>query len=182
MKEKKKLREMVFIAVMTAVICVVSPFSIPIGPVPVSLSILAIFFALYVLGIKKGLISCALYILIGFIGVPVFSGFGSGAAKLLGPTGGYIIGYLFLAAIAGFFIDKFYPSRVIAFLGMILGVAVCYAFGTAWYMWQSQSALYPALTVCVLHFIPFDLVKAVIAVLAGPKIREAVNKISAKNQ
>ena len=164
---------MIFIALMTAVICVVSPFSIPIGTVPVSFSFLAIFFALYVLGMKEGFISCVLYILIGFVGVPVFSGFGSGAAKIFGPTGGYILGYLFLCVIAGFFIEKFYQRRLAAFFGMLLGVLVCYIFGTAWLMYQSHITFVQALWAGVIPFIPFDLAKCAIAALLGPKIRKA---------
>lgn len=173
---RQKIHRLVFIALMTAVICAVSPFTVPIGAVPVSMTILAIFFALYVLGMKSGLISCLLYILIGFIGVPVFSGFGSGAAKVLGPTGGYILGYIFLALIAGFFIDRFPENRLIPFFGMLAGVVVCYAFGTAWLMYQAHMTLSQALLAGVIPFIPFDLLKAAIAALAGPKIRKAVAK------
>ena len=78
---------------MTAVICVLAPFSLPIGPVPISLTNLAIYFVLYMLGVKRGTISYLVYLLIGLVGVPVFSGFTSGPGKLFGPTGGYLIGY-----------------------------------------------------------------------------------------
>ena len=94
-------RQLSVIGVMTAVTCVLAPFSLPIGPVPISLTNLAIYFSLYVLGTKYGCISYLVYLLIGFIGVPVFSGFTSGPGKLLGPTGGYLIGFLPMALIAG---------------------------------------------------------------------------------
>ncbi len=88
--EKKKssidTKTLALIGVMTAVTCVLGPLSIPlpISPVPISLTLLAIHFSVYVLGMKKGTISCLIYLLIGFIGVPVFSSFTSGPAKLLG--------------------------------------------------------------------------------------------------
>jgi biotin transport system substrate-specific component len=60
-----------------------------------------------VLGMKKGTIAVLLYLLIGLAGVPVFSGFTAGPAKLFGPTGGYLIGFILMALISGYFIDKF---------------------------------------------------------------------------
>ena len=106
-KEKSKVQMMMLTALMTAVICVLSPFSIPIGPVPVSLSTMAVFLCVYALGLRDGCAAVGLYILLGAFGLPVFSGFSGGIAKLSGPTGGYIIGYLFMAAIGGWFIDRF---------------------------------------------------------------------------
>ena len=100
MKDKPGIYQMAIIGVMTAIICILGPLSIPIGLVPVSLTNLAILFALYVLGMKKGTLSCILYLLIGLIGLPVFSGFSSGPGKLLGPTGGYLIGFIFMALIS----------------------------------------------------------------------------------
>ena len=93
-RPKLSTRQLAVIGVMTAVTCVLAPFSLPIGPVPISLTNLAIYFSLYVLGTKFGCISYVIYLLIGFIGVPVFSGFTNGPGKLLGPTGGYLIGFI----------------------------------------------------------------------------------------
>ena len=110
MTETRKFntKTLTLIGVMTAVICIMGPLSIqlPISPVPISLGTLAIYFVIYVLGMKKGTISCCIYLLIGFIGIPVFTGFTSGPAKLLGPTGGYLVGYIFMALICGFVVDK----------------------------------------------------------------------------
>ena len=88
-------------ALMTAVTCILAPLSIPIGPVPISLTNLAIYISLYLLGWKRGTISYLIYLLIGLVGIPVFSGFTGGPAKLAGPTGGYIIGFIVMAVIAG---------------------------------------------------------------------------------
>ena len=92
---------MALAALMTAVTCVLAPMSIPIGPVPISLTNLVIYFSLYLLGWKWGTVSYLVYVLIGMAGLPVFSGFTGGLGKLAGPTGGYIVGFLPMAVIAG---------------------------------------------------------------------------------
>lgn len=165
-------RQLAVIGVMTAVTCILAPFSLPIGPVPISLTNLAIYFALYVLGAKFGCISYLVYLLIGFIGVPVFSGFTSGPSKLLGPTGGYLIGFIPMAVIAGILIDKFISSRIICLLGMIGGTIVAYAFGTAWLAYQAHLDWKAALMAGVIPFIPGDLAKMILAMIAGPQIRK----------
>ncbi len=170
-RPKFSTRQLAVIGVMTAVTCVLAPFSLPIGPVPISLTNLAIYFSLYVLGTKFSCMSYVIYLLIGFIGVPVFSGFTSGPGKLLGPTGGYLIGFLPMALIAGLLIDKFISSRIICLLGMICGTIVAYAFGTAWLAYQAGMDWKAALMAGVIPFIPGDLAKMVLAMAAGPQIR-----------
>lgn len=165
-------RQLAVIGVMTAVTCILAPLSLPIGPVPISLTNLAIYFALYVLGVKFGCISYLVYLLIGFIGVPVFSGFTSGPGKLLGPTGGYLIGFIPMAVIAGILIDKFISNRIICLLGMIGGTIVAYAFGTAWLAYQAHLDWKAALMAGVIPFIPGDLAKMILAMIAGPQIRK----------
>ena len=150
------VRQLAVIGLMTAVTCILAPFSLPIGPVPISLTNLVIYFSLYVLGMKKGTISYLIYLLIGFIGVPVFSGFTSGPEKLFGPTGGYLIGFLPMALIAGFLIDRFISSKIICFLGMA---------------YQAHLDWKAALFAGVIPFIPGDLIKILLAMLIGPQIR-----------
>lgn len=104
--QHSKTYEMTVTALMTAVTCILAPLSIPIGPVPISFTNLAIYLSLYLLGWKRGTISYLVYLLIGLVGVPVFSGFTGGIGKLAGPTGGYIIGFIAMAVIAGLVIDK----------------------------------------------------------------------------
>lgn len=168
---KSKLYTLSRTAVMTAVICVLAPLSIPIGPVPISFTNLAIFLALYLLGWKMGTASCITYLLIGMAGIPVFSGFTGGIGKLLGPTGGYIIGFIFMALLAGLMIDKF-RSPAAHFLGLLAGTTVCYALGTAWFCFEAHSTLKSALALCVFPFIPADLLKIILAMVFGPKLRE----------
>ena len=115
-KEKFSIQQIAAIGVMTAVICVLAPFSLPIGPVPISLTNLAIYFVLYMLGVKRGTISYLVYLLIGLVGVPVFSGFTSGPGKLFGPTGGYLIGFIPMAIIAGMIINRKINNRLLCFI------------------------------------------------------------------
>ena len=161
---------MTLIAVMAAVTCVLGPLSIPIGVVPISLTNLAVYFAVYILGTKRGTLSYLVYLLIGLAGVPVFSGFTGGAGKLLGPTGGYLIGFIFLAIISGICFEKT-NNKLLLIIGLILGTAVCYLFGTAWLCYQANLTFYQGLWAGVIPYIPGDLVKIILAVLFAPVIR-----------
>lgn len=161
-------------ALMTAVTCILAPLSIPIGPVPISLTNFVIYLSLYILDWKKETVSYLLYLLIGLVGVPVFSGFSGGVGKLAGPTGGYIIGFIPMAILAGIIIDHV-PKRWIQFAGMIVGTAICYIFGTAWFCLQSGTNVAAALSICVIPFIPGDLIKMLLAITIGPKIRHQLD-------
>jgi biotin transport system substrate-specific component len=167
---RNKVYPLAMTAVMAAVLCVLGPISVPIGPIPISLTTLAIYFTLFLLGWKRSTLCCLVYLLIGLVGMPVFSGYSGGLGKLMGPTGGYIIGFLPMALIAGLCIDKF-RNPVLRFLGLVVGTAVCYALGTAWFCFQSGAQLSYAVGVCVLPFIPFDLLKMLLAVVVGPILR-----------
>lgn len=174
-KQKIATKTIALIAVMTAVTCVLAPLSLPIGPVPISLTNLAIYFSLYILGMKKGTISYVVYLVIGLVGVPVFSGFTAGPGKLIGPTGGYLIGFVPLAIIAGLLIDKFNGKFVPSMIGMVVGTIVCYALGTVWLAYQGQMDFMAALWAGVIPFIPGDLIKMILAAFFGPQIRKALN-------
>ena len=107
MKNKKLTTyQMSVTALMAAAMCVLGPLTVPIGAVPISLANFVICLTAWLLGPKFGTLSVAVYLLIGLVGVPVFSGYGAGIAKLAGPTGGYLVGYLLLAFIGGLFIEK----------------------------------------------------------------------------
>ena len=175
MENTKKItstRQLTLIGVMSAVICVLGPLSLPIGLVPISLTNLAIYFTIYVLGRKRGTISYVVYLLIGLIGIPVFSGFSGGFPKLAGPTGGYLIGFIFMAFISGIFIDKFSNKIYVCFFGMVIGTIVTYLFGTAWLAYVAHMAFNKALAIGVFPFIIGDLIKIIIAALIGPQIRK----------
>ena len=179
MAEISRTKKMTFAALAAAMICILGPVSvpIPISPVPVSLGLFAIYVAVYVLGMRYGTYAVALYILLGLVGLPVFSGFTGGAAKLLGPTGGYIIGYVFSALIAGYFIDRFEGKRLVSLAGLALGTVVCYFFGTVWLAYQSGITFEAALFAGVVPFVPADLVKIIAVLIVCPKLRGAVRRI-----
>lgn len=167
-----KTKTLTMTALMAAVICILGPLSVPIGPVPISFTILALYLTMILLGWKMGTVSYLIYLLIGLVGVPVFSGFSGGPGKLFGPTGGYLIGFIFLSLIGGWFVEKFQGKRLMYLLGMVLGTAVCYTFGTAWLAYQADLSFSAALAAGVIPFIPGDLLKMAVALLIGPMIKK----------
>ncbi len=172
--KKENIYMLSFCALMTAVTCILAPLSIPIGPVPISLTNFVIYLSLYLLGWKLATISYLIYLLIGLIGIPIFSGFTGGIGKLLGPTGGYIIGFIPMAILSGIAIEK-HNHRWIQFFALVLGTIICYVFGTAWFCIEAQSHLSAALGLCVFPFIPGDLCKIILAMLMGPVIRKRLH-------
>lgn len=185
------VKSMVLMAIMAAVMCVLAQVSVPIGVVPITLATFAIYLCLFVLDMKRSTIAVVVYILLGVVGLPVYAGFSGGIGKVMGPTGGYIIGYIFLALIGGLFVDKFdtyektgkdyWVNVVINFVGMVLATAVLYVFGTAWFCIQASYSVGAALGICVFPFIPGDLAKIVVAIIAGSQIRKALNKAKLRN-
>ncbi len=175
---KFSVKQLALIGLMAAVICVLGPLAlnIPISPVPISLGTLAIYFVISVLGMKSGTISVVIYILLGLAGVPVFTNFTGGPDKLFGPTGGYIIGYIFLALICGFFVDRFGKKLPLYFAGMLLGTLVLYIFGTLWLGYQMDLTFTQALMAGVIPYIPGDLIKLAIATALGIQVRKRLIK------
>ena len=163
-------------AVMAAVMAVVAPFSISIGPIPLSLCTLVIYMNAYILGWKRGTVATLVYILLGAVGMPVFNSFSGGLGVVAGPTGGYIVGYLPLALICGLAVAAAPKNRVVQFIGMILGTAVLYTLGTAWYCFQSGNPLGVAMGYCVIPFLPGDFIKMIVAAGVGPMIRTGLEK------
>ena len=171
-KQKLTTHQMALIGLMTAITCILGPLSIQLpGGVPISLTNLVIYLILFILGWKKGTISYCIYMLLGIIGLPVFSGFTGGIGKVMGPTGGYILGFISLAIISGYFIERFPGKRIIHIIGMGLGTAVVYIIGTVWFIVQTHMALDAAFTICVFPFLIGDAIKITIAALVGPRIR-----------
>ena len=167
-----KTKDMCVIALMTALICIAAPLSVPVGPIPISLATLIVYLAGAVLGWKKGLISIALYLLIGAVGVPVFSGYSGGLPKLVGVTGGYLIGYLPCVAATGFGVDRWGRKLWVWPVSMVVCTVMCYAVGTAWFMIQTQTALAGAMASCVIPFLPGDAAKIVVATVLGWELRK----------
>lgn len=168
------VKSMIFTAIMAALICIAAPISVPIGLVPISLATFAVYLAGGLLGAKRGALAVVVYILIGAVGLPVFSGFAGGFAKLLGVTGGYIIGYVPCALLSGLLYDR--TRRVWTLpAGMVLGTLACYIFGTAWFLIATAdgaitgASVVSALMMCVVPFLPGDAIKiAAACALAMP--------------
>lgn len=173
------IKKMAIVSLMTAVLCILSPISIPvfISPVPISLGVLAIYLTAYVLNPIESLISVVLFILLGMAGLPVFSGYSGGLGKILGPTGGYIIGFLFTVYISSLFIH-FKKGIHIDIIGMILGLSLCYLLGTIWFSYQQGKGFIASLLLCVVPFLIGDALKIAIAAIIGPEINKRLNKIN----
>ena len=172
-----KTKDLTLIAVMAAVLCVFGPLTIPLGPIPLTLANMMVYLAGAVLGSKRGTMAVGLYLLIGALGVPVFSGFSGGFQKFVGPTGGYLLGDLPCAFIIGLAVREGQTSpkplwKLPVFI--VLGAIALYTLGTAWFMVSTHATLQAALAACVVPFLLADVIKiAVASVLTWP-IRKAV--------
>lgn len=186
MKTEKRdffnVRSMVFMAIFAALICIAAPFAIPMpGLVPISLGTLAIYFTGALLGGRRGAVSVAVYIMLGAVGLPVFTGFMGGFAKVLGPTGGYIVGYIPLVLLTGIFSDMPSKKHWTMPVGMVIGTAVMYSFGTVWFMIMNSSTLAAALMSCVVPFLIGDSIKIVVATAIAIPLKSRLNAIMPGN-
>ncbi len=178
----RKIKDIVLIALFSAIIVACSFITIPVV-VPFTLQTFAVFLCLNILGAKKGIISILIYILLGVVGLPVFSGFNGGIGVLLNVTGGYIIGFIFSALtfwlVTSVFNKK--PKKLINLIASFMGLIVCYIFGTLWYILlfiKNGEAInfISALTICVLPFIIPDVLKIVLSVVISEKINKFITK------
>ena len=170
--------DLVYISIGAALIAICSWISIPTA-VPFTLQTFAVFFVLLALGGERGTLATLVYVLLGAIGVPVFAGFSGGIGIILGSTGGYIIGFLFTGLIYILFTKFFKKNIVMKIVALVLGLAVCYAFGTAWFMhvYMKSSGEVGLLTVlgwCVFPFIIPDLIKLALAVVISKRIEPVI--------
>ncbi len=172
------VQKMCIIAMFVALMCVLAPISIPIEPVAITLATLALYLIGAVFSWKISLPIVALYLLLGLAGMPIFSKFQGGPQVLLGPTGGFLIGYLPCVLIESLFISAF-KKKIWAYpLAMILGTIVLYAFGTGWFLIYGKGNydFAKALMLCVVPFLPGDAIKIVIATLTGFRLRKFVDR------
>lgn len=179
-KESSNVRELVTIALLAAVLCVLAPLSIPIGPVPVSLTNLCLYFFVIIAGTRRTSIAFIVYCLLGMVGLPVFSGFSGGLGKLVGPTGGYIIGFLPMVIVMGLFIEK---HRSMSVKNIILNVILMeastwipYLLGIAWLSYSAKMPFSAALAAGVIPFIAEDLIKMIAAAVVAPGIHTQLVK------
>ena len=184
MKHESISRKIVYTALLAALLCVLSPFALPIGPVPVSLGLLAVYIVSALLNFKYGAAATAVFVLLGAFGAPVFTGFTGGFAKIAGPTGGYILGYLPCSLVIGLIVDAGEKRFWVYPLAFVFGTAVLYAFGTAWFVFTSGAKLAHALAVCVVPFLLGDALKIAVASVLCYKLRFVLKKTlkNAKNR
>lgn len=174
---KISTKSIAFTALLAAMICVISPWTIPMAPVPLSLGSFAVYVASCLLDKKHGTVAVVAFISLGAFGVPVFTGFRGGFAAVAGPTGGYIIGYIFCALIIGLIVDAL-EKHIWAYpVAMVAGTAALYAFGTVWYMIYAGVGLVPALLACVVPFLIGDAIKITAATLLCFKLRFLLKKL-----
>jgi len=196
MNRKMKTIDLVYMAVGAVLISVCSWISIP-TTVPFTLQTFAVYCVLGILGGKRGTISILVYILLGAVGVPVFSGFKGGFGVILGSTGGYIVGFILIGLL--YWLAEPVIRRIVSssdkkgtsssgkglraagiavrYAALIIGTAVCYAFGTAWFIVvytrnTGAVGIGTALAWCVIPFIIPDLIKMVLASLISSRIRK----------
>lgn len=160
-----KTKLLVMTAVFTALTIVFAQLCIPIpfAPIPFTLSMLGCYLAGSVLPAKYAVYSQIIYILLGICGLPVFGGFSGGIGHILGPTGGYIAAYPFMAFLVSFISSRFSKKTPLAFgLGMLAALSLCYLFGSIWYSVVGNITLVHAFAVAVVPFIAMDIIKIVI--------------------
>lgn len=168
---------LVLCALFAAMLAVCSQIQIPMSVIPVNLALFAVHLCGALLGPVYGGLSVLVYLLLAAAGVPVMVGFQGGLGALLGATGGYAIGYLFTAAIAGIG-SRYWGRRFWQLcLWMAAGAAVCYCFGTVWYMILTANSLTVSLAYCVWPFLPGDAVKILLAAVLTVQLRKPLASI-----
>jgi biotin transport system substrate-specific component len=178
--QKSKTLKMILCAVFAAITAVLSQIVIPIGPVPINLATFAVFCAGALLGSKLGALSLITWVVLGAAGVPVFAMFRGGVGALVGPTGGYIIGYVPAAFITGLLSERFnggnktYPYPV----AMSTGMLTYFVLGTAWFVFSTGTGLWEALMICVIPFLPGEFLKIAAATVFVKRLRPALRAIN----
>ncbi len=166
---EQRSRTLIFTAVFTALIAFGGWVSIPFFAVPFTLQTLFVLLAASVMK-QRAVLPAALYVLLGALGLPVFHNASAGPGVLLGPTGGFLIGFIFMAFIAGFFFAKEKP--VYDALGLVLAAAVTYAAGIAWFQISTNTGFVYAAMACMIPFLPGDIIKSVVAEIVTLRLRK----------
>ena len=163
------IREIAYTALGVALMIICSWLSIPLT-VPFTMQTFAVCLVAALFGLKIGMWTVLVYLLLGIVGVPVFAGFEGGLGYLLGATGGYLVGFLLTALVVGIAADRRGRGKKVLIAEMAVGVLLCYALGTAWFVLVYTRTSGPvgvatALVWCVLPYVIPDIVKIVMAAL-----------------
>ena len=175
---RNKTLDMAYIAMFAVVMAVCAWISIP-TTIPFTLQTFGVFLAVGILGGKRGTLSVLLYLLLGAIGIPVFAGFTGGVGIIAGSTGGYIVGFLFAALVMWLMEHLLGKKRWVLALSMVVGLLVCYAFGTIWFMFVYANntgaiGLMTALGWCVFPYVIPDVIKIVLAMILSKRIAKII--------
>ncbi|MDR1563587.1 MAG: biotin transporter BioY [Oscillospiraceae bacterium] len=158
--KKNQLVYLTLCAMFAALTAVLSQIAVPLpGLIPINLALIATFIAAGLLGWLHGTVSQIVFVLLGAIGLPVFTGGKSGIGAILGPTGGFIVGYILCALAIGLAADLLGRKWYVLAPAMILGLALCYTTGTLWFVFQQHTSVQAALTACVYPFLIGDAIK-----------------------
>ena len=161
---------LIIAGLFTALMVVSTFISIP-APVPFTFQIFVVFLLPLMLDLKYSLLSLISYVLLGVAGIPVFSGFQGGIGVLTGPTGGYILGFLFIVLTVGIARKVKRNSNVILLLSMGVGLAMCYLFGSIWYGYVTKTDTLSAFAICVLPYVIFDVAKLLLAFIISKRLK-----------
>lgn len=183
MKEKRPfpLRRMAFIAIMAVVICLCAWLTVPFT-VPFTMQTFGVFAALLLLGGGDGTAAVGLYLLLGLVGLPVFSGFRGGPGHLLGPTGGYLLGFLFTGLAHMALGKRIVRCKTVPRIALLFAEhALCYLVGTLWFTAVMGSrgtpyGFFAALGLCVAPYVLPDLVKIALADLVSRRVGKYLAK------
>lgn len=174
MKTKNMITIALF-AALTSILSLMPAIPIPFSPVPITLQVLGVFLTGSILGAKKGALAMALYLVLGAFGLPVFAGGQGGFSVLLGPTGGYLLGFPIAAFICGFFVERSeirQRKKTTAFvLSALLGIAAIYILGTIQLANVLQIPIDKAFLIGSLPYIPLDVLKMVMAFTVAHPVR-----------
>ncbi len=178
-KSTMSAAEMAQIAVSAVIIAICAWITVPLGAIPFTLQTFGFFLVTVVLGWRNGLFAILLYLLLGAVGIPVFSGMKAGIGVLFGTTGGYLIAAAAIPLLYGLFTHLFGKKIVPEAIGLLLGDVVVFIFGTVWFIIVYSSSkgavtVTDALAWCVIPFIIPDLAKLVIALVIGRRVAKAV--------
>ena len=139
--------------------------------VPITLQTLGIYIVACTLKPKHALISVIVYLLMGVIGLPVFTGFNGGLSTIIGPTGGYLVGFIFMTLAISLLNNK-HDNNIIKVFSMLVGTIICYLIGTVWFVYLTNNSFILAINLCVLPFIPGDIIKMTIACTLSTKLKK----------
>ena len=167
----QQLKRMVYAALMAALTAAGAYIAIPVGPVPIVLQNLFIMLAGLLLGGRWGLISVAVYLLAGAVGLPVFAGGTGGIGKFVGPTGGYLLGFAAAAYLIGIISESGRGRVAIDVIAMVAGTLIIYAFGVSWLKVVTGMSFSKALTVGMLPFLIGDAIKIAAAIPIARALR-----------